>query len=356
MYAIQLALLVLASITKQIMSDRAKTEADDLINKRKVKVCQGENEDEFREIEWGELKQGDIVYLTQGDIAPADMVILDSQSVEHREAITYVDIKSVNGETVCQKKKACYLTQIVNRSSTQKRFWAQYRKIITGRITYEKPTADMDNFTGYLKLTKDPKVEKLSIDNLILRQSCVKTSLWVYGLVIYAGMESKIMKSFKEGNKSRTWSMGSLEKIYLAMLVLNLVLGFIFTMIYKLSSDHYLTNRFIAVYHFLMFSVFMPHFLYLARDIHLILFNFSCKRNQLEVRNYENMQEMGDISFSVISNVGVLTTGKLEVNEIVTESSVYALEGEDLNVQMGQKRPSGFIPGRRRLGSSMRVE
>ena len=38
MYAIQLALLVLVSIIQQILSDKVKAEADDLINRRKVKV------------------------------------------------------------------------------------------------------------------------------------------------------------------------------------------------------------------------------------------------------------------------------------------------------------------------------
>lgn len=72
-------------------------------------------------------------------------------------------MKQLNGNTVCEKKKACYLTQLLNKSSMQKRVWQEYRKIISGRITYEKPSTSMDTFTGYLKLTKDPKVEKLSI-------------------------------------------------------------------------------------------------------------------------------------------------------------------------------------------------
>ena len=40
MYSIELALLVVASIFKQILGNKAKTDADDLINKRTVKVCQ----------------------------------------------------------------------------------------------------------------------------------------------------------------------------------------------------------------------------------------------------------------------------------------------------------------------------
>lgn len=72
-------------------------------------------------------------------------------------------MKNVSGELEPQKKKACYLTQIINRSASQKLFWNAYRNIISGRIKFQKSTADMRNFNGYLKVTKDPKLQKLSI-------------------------------------------------------------------------------------------------------------------------------------------------------------------------------------------------
>lgn len=169
----------------------------------------------------------------------------------------------------------------------------------------------MDSFTGYLKLAKDPKPDKLSIDNLILRESCVKTSLWIYGLVIYPGMESKIMKSFMEGNNCRKWIFNKVDKIYGLLFVLSIVLGTIFTLAYKLAEDRYLSVPFIIAYHFLMFSIVVPHFLYLSRDLYLIFFKHFVKTNEIEVRNYDNMQELGEISFSVMSNIGVLSTGKL---------------------------------------------
>ena len=103
------------------------------------------------------------MYLEQGEVAPADMILLDSQQIEHREAITYVDVKNINGSTVCEKKNSSYLTQILNRSSIQKRVWKNYRNVISGKLRFEKATGDIRNFVGYLKISKDPKLEKLSI-------------------------------------------------------------------------------------------------------------------------------------------------------------------------------------------------
>ena len=30
---------------------------------------------------WGDLRQGDIIYLTQGESVPADIILLDSQQI-----------------------------------------------------------------------------------------------------------------------------------------------------------------------------------------------------------------------------------------------------------------------------------
>ena len=52
----------------------------------------------------------------------------------------------------------------------------EYKKILTGKIDYEVPTSDLNRFEGFLKLRKDPKIQNLNIDNLILRGSIIKSS------------------------------------------------------------------------------------------------------------------------------------------------------------------------------------
>ena len=38
-----------------------------------------------------DLKVGDILYLTKGDIAPADLILLDTGQVRDREALSMLD-------------------------------------------------------------------------------------------------------------------------------------------------------------------------------------------------------------------------------------------------------------------------
>ena len=46
--------------------------------------------------------------------------------------------------------------------------------MLTGKIEYEIPSADLNRFVGSLKLKKDPKTEQLGIDNFIPRGSVLK--------------------------------------------------------------------------------------------------------------------------------------------------------------------------------------
>lgn len=62
-------------------------------------------------IRWKELKIGDIIYLRKGEIAPCDLILLDSNEVWNREAICYVRDEIVSGKSDIILKKACSTTQ-----------------------------------------------------------------------------------------------------------------------------------------------------------------------------------------------------------------------------------------------------
>jgi hypothetical protein len=50
--------------------------------------------------------------------------------------------------------------------------------MLTGKIEYESPNSNLDKFIGYLKLKKDPKVEKLTIENFIPRGAIIRQAGW----------------------------------------------------------------------------------------------------------------------------------------------------------------------------------
>jgi hypothetical protein len=59
----------------------------------------------------------------------------------------------------------------------------------------------------------------------------IKTS-WIYGLVIYAGMNCKIMKHRGEKSQPIGWFKNKIDIIYLSCLVINVLIALIYTLIY----------------------------------------------------------------------------------------------------------------------------
>jgi magnesium-transporting ATPase (P-type) len=184
------------------------------------------------------LSVGDVVYLRQGDTVPADIVLLDSQQLKHRSAITYVTTQAITGCSKALLKKSAYLTQLQYRG-IQKNNWSHYRQILSGKLTYENSSKDDGQFQAYLKLVRDPKVEQLTIENLIPRGSVIKTSLWVFGMVVYAGEDTKIMQMRQSttSNKRPNFFSSLSQKMTIFCIVSNTILALLFVIVHINSPD-----------------------------------------------------------------------------------------------------------------------
>ncbi len=75
----------------------------------------------------------------------------------------------------------------------------------------------------------------------------------------------------------------------------------------------------------ILFSPILPHFLYLGNNILLIYFSLF-KQVEAEIRNYSNIHTLGELDFAILANTGVLNSGKLIIEEIVSESAIYDMK------------------------------
>jgi magnesium-transporting ATPase (P-type) len=257
--------------------------------------------------------------LEKGEKAPADILVLDTQHIEDREAVVYVDARSITGRVTVERKKACFLTQVTSRSAI-KRNWDKYKKeYLTGKLKYELPNADMEDFLGYLKLVKDPKTSLITFENFISRESIIKTC-WIYALVLHAGMNCKIMRHIGERNRNHKFFENYIDRIFAVCFVVNLILGIPYALV--ALSNEFLSALETSTYHLLIFSVILPHFLYFGNG--LLLLYFSLKNNiDAEIINFSSIISLGSIDFAVIAYNGVLSSGKMIADEIITSSSLY---------------------------------
>ncbi|XP_010220665.1 PREDICTED: phospholipid-transporting ATPase FetA-like [Tinamus guttatus] len=104
-----------------------------------------------------------------------------------------------------------------------------YLLFFTGEVRCEAPNNKLDNFTGTLTL----QGEKYALDNekMLLRDCTIRNTEWCFGLVIYAGPDTKLMQNSGKTTFKRT-SIDQLMNVlvlvifaFLALMCLILAIG-----------------------------------------------------------------------------------------------------------------------------------
>ena len=149
-------------------------------------------ERKFINDKWQNLNVGNIIKVNKNEVVPADMIILDSQNHNHE---CFCDYSSINGNfDNFDLKKACNDTKSPGIKQIKLN---EYIKNIKGVLKYEEPNSNMHIFNGRLKLDSFPRASDIKDENFVMRGSTIKNSHWVYGLVVYTGMETKIMMTLR---------------------------------------------------------------------------------------------------------------------------------------------------------------
>ncbi|KAJ2009185.1 phospholipid transporting ATPase [Coemansia thaxteri] len=143
--------------------------------------------------EWRHLHVGDIVLLRDGDSVPADVLLLSSSD---EGGGCFIETKNLDGETNLKAKAAPPSTVHL----TTPRLLGNF----TCAIDAEPPTTQLYAFKGSLRVLPTDEYDSpkdrdpLGIDNLLLRGSVVRNTVWVAGIVLFTGGDTKIMMNAGE--------------------------------------------------------------------------------------------------------------------------------------------------------------
>ena len=130
---------------------------------------------------------------------PCDLVLINSSLPK---GICYVETKNLDGETNLKHKKVAD-PSCVKLAATRSQAWNNFTG---GEIECEKANAAIYNFTGTMRAGGN--IWALNVDNLLLRGSSLKNTKWVYGIAVFTGHDTKIMRN-STGSKSK---MSKIEK------------------------------------------------------------------------------------------------------------------------------------------------
>lgn len=239
-------------------------------------------------------------------------------------------------------KKSAYLTQLQYRG-LQKNNWPHYRQILSGKLTYENPSKDDGHFRAYLKLVRDPKVEQLTVENLIPRGSVIKTSLWVFGMVVFAGQDTKIMQMREQcRDKHHPGFFSQLSHRLVVFNVLaNTALSVLFVVVHIDSQDMSMTNK--IAYYLLLFSVLSSSLCYPFLDVLALYTAYKVEASlKVQVNNPEALQELGCVDYAIMNKMGVISTGEYLINEIMTPSCMYKVHDSALERKVRNSKRTGY--------------
>ena len=130
---------------------------------------------------------GDIVRLESDDFIPADVVLVSSSEPE---GLCYIETSNLDGETNLKIKQASPLTaQLTSPPLVTS---------LRGALRSEQPNNSLYTYEGTLDLVNEqgvPKQVPLGPDQILLRGAQLRNTPWVYGLVVFTGHETKLMRN-----------------------------------------------------------------------------------------------------------------------------------------------------------------
>lgn len=138
--------------------------------------------------------------MSRNEYFPADLLLLSSS---YEDGICYVDTMNLDGETNLKLKQSLDVT-----SSLRDEICLQ---IFTAVVKCEDPNANLYSFVGNLRY--NGKEYPLSPHQILLRDSKLKNTDYVYGVVIFTGHETKVMQNATHPRSKRSKIEKRMDKI-----------------------------------------------------------------------------------------------------------------------------------------------
>ncbi|KAL3512314.1 hypothetical protein ACH5RR_025031 [Cinchona calisaya] len=203
------AFVVGITLSKELVEDIRRKKQDIEINNRLIKVHQRHGNFEY--VKWMDLRVGDIVKVEKDEFFPADLILLSSN---YEDPICYVETTNLDGETNLKLKQALQATSKLNEELAFKNF--------RGVIRCEDPNANLYTFVGNLDV--EGERYPLTLNQLLLRDSKLKNTDYIYGVVIFTGHDAKVVQNSVRPPSKRSKIEKQTDKlVYLLFSVLVLI-------------------------------------------------------------------------------------------------------------------------------------
>ncbi|KAM4807899.1 phospholipid-transporting ATPase IC-like [Rhinophrynus dorsalis] len=336
---IPLACILLSRGLRDLVDDIARHRSDKLVNN---KPCEILTETSLQKKKWKHIQVGDIVCLRKDDFVPADMLLLYSTEPN---SLCYLETAGIDGETNLKFRQALTIThtELQNEEALAK---------FDGLVTCEAPNVQLHKFVGILAWKG--KTYPLNNENILLRDCRIRNTERCYGLVIYAGFDTKIMKNSGRVRLKSTKLDVLINKTVLCIAVTVICISFclavgagvwdsLFLKKHNYIPGHpQVSSSTIGVALFwgylITLSTLVPFFLYISLEVIYVAHNFFINHdlemyhaesdNPAQARGTSLNDLLGQIEYIFTDKTGTLTQNVMTFKKCCIGQRIFGMTSE----------------------------
>ncbi|XP_032153697.1 probable phospholipid-transporting ATPase IM isoform X9 [Sapajus apella] len=355
---VPLVLVITMTAVKDATDDFFRHKSDNQVNNRQSEVL---IDSKLQNEKWMNVKVGDIIKLENNQFVAADLLLLSS-SEPH--GLCYVETAELDGETNLKVRQALSVTSELGADiSRLARF--------DGIVVCEAPNNKLDKFMGILSW-KDSK-HPLNNEKIILRGCILRNTSWCFGMVIFAGPDTKLMQNSGKTKFKRTsidrlmntlvlWIFGFLICLGIILAIGNSIwesqIGDQFRtfLFWNEGEKSSVFSGFLTFWSYIIIlNTVVPISLYVSVEVirlgHSYFINwdrkmyYSRKATPAEARTTTLNEELGQIEYIFSDKTGTLTQNIMTFKRCSINGKIYGEVHDDLGQKMEvtqEKEPVNF--------------